>query len=206
MGFLFRSRRETSQGAYTFQIFLEKEQMGQMPTVQQLLETSCLSGDLKFEEVSALLTRQREPRGFEFFLLIRSCNPNIAFPISPSDAILSNGSDAKVWKQVQDVFPHHSLHWAWHHRPSIQLWGTEVICTDFKSYSMIPIVECNTFFNTVFLKSFKVLMNHLLLSQQLRENALSVGIWQSMSVFSVYQIANCSQEESNSTALRATHR
>ncbi|AWP03332.1 putative ubiquitin carboxyl-terminal hydrolase CYLD isoform 2 [Scophthalmus maximus] len=47
-----RSRRETSQGAYTFQIFLEKEQMGQMPTVQQLLDTSCLSGDLKFEEVS----------------------------------------------------------------------------------------------------------------------------------------------------------
>lgn len=26
--------------------------MGTMPTVQQLLETSCLSGDLKFEEVS----------------------------------------------------------------------------------------------------------------------------------------------------------
>lgn len=43
-----------SQGAYTFQIFLEKEQMGQIPTVQQLLDTSCLSGDLKFEEVSLL--------------------------------------------------------------------------------------------------------------------------------------------------------
>lgn len=42
-----------SQGAYTFQIFLEKEQMGAMPTVQQLLDMSCLSGGLKFEEVSA---------------------------------------------------------------------------------------------------------------------------------------------------------
>lgn len=47
-----RSQAEVSQGAYTFQIFLEKEQMGQVPTVQQLLDTSCLSGDLKFEEVS----------------------------------------------------------------------------------------------------------------------------------------------------------
>ncbi|XP_070707407.1 ubiquitin carboxyl-terminal hydrolase CYLD [Pempheris klunzingeri] len=53
-----RSRRETSQGAYTFQIFLEKEQMGQMPTVQQLLDTSCLSGDLKFEEMPSCLMVQ----------------------------------------------------------------------------------------------------------------------------------------------------
>lgn len=58
---LFRSAEGTSQGAYTFQIFLEKEQMGAMPTVQQLLDTSCLSGDLKFEEVS-----QRPPPCFFF--------------------------------------------------------------------------------------------------------------------------------------------
>lgn len=42
--------------------------------------------------------------------------------------------------------------------------------------------------------------------QQLSGNASSVGVWQSMSVFSVYQIANCSQEESNSTAAPVTHR
>lgn len=53
-----RSKRETSQGAYTFQIFLEKEQMGPMPTVQQLLETSCLSGDLKFETMPSCLIVQ----------------------------------------------------------------------------------------------------------------------------------------------------
>ncbi|XP_029287955.1 ubiquitin carboxyl-terminal hydrolase CYLD [Cottoperca gobio] len=53
-----RSRQETCQGAYTFQIFLEKEQMGQMPTVQQLLDTSCLSGDLKFEEMPSCLMVQ----------------------------------------------------------------------------------------------------------------------------------------------------
>lgn len=33
--------------------------MGTVPTVQQLLETSCLSGDLKFEEVS-----ERSRKGF----------------------------------------------------------------------------------------------------------------------------------------------
>lgn len=53
-----RSKRESSQGAYTFQIFLEKEQMGPLPTVQQLLETSCLSGDLKFETVPSCLIVQ----------------------------------------------------------------------------------------------------------------------------------------------------
>ncbi|KAF7650365.1 hypothetical protein LDENG_00126840 [Lucifuga dentata] len=53
-----RSKGETSQGAYTFQIFLEKEQMGQIPTVQQLLDTSFLSCDLKFEEVPSCLIVQ----------------------------------------------------------------------------------------------------------------------------------------------------
>ncbi|XP_005915360.1 ubiquitin carboxyl-terminal hydrolase CYLD [Haplochromis burtoni] len=53
-----RSKRETSQGAYTFQIFLEKEQMGQIPTVQQLMDTSCLSGDLKFETMPSCLIVQ----------------------------------------------------------------------------------------------------------------------------------------------------
>uniref|UniRef100_A0A3B4GU74 ubiquitinyl hydrolase 1 n=1 Tax=Pundamilia nyererei TaxID=303518 RepID=A0A3B4GU74_9CICH len=53
-----RSKQETSQGAYTFQIFLEKEQMGQIPTVQQLMDTSCLSGDLKFETMPSCLIVQ----------------------------------------------------------------------------------------------------------------------------------------------------
>ncbi|XP_041673074.1 ubiquitin carboxyl-terminal hydrolase CYLD [Cheilinus undulatus] len=53
-----KSGCETSQGAYTFQIFLEKEQMGQLPTVQQLLDASCMSGDLKFEEMPSCLMVQ----------------------------------------------------------------------------------------------------------------------------------------------------
>lgn len=54
----FRSNSETCQGAYTFQIILEKEQVGRVPTVQQLLDTSFLSCDLKFEEVPSCLILQ----------------------------------------------------------------------------------------------------------------------------------------------------
>ncbi|XP_029989627.1 ubiquitin carboxyl-terminal hydrolase CYLD [Sphaeramia orbicularis] len=53
-----RSKRQTSQGAYTFQIFLQKEQVVQVPTVQQLLDASCLSCDLKFEEMPSCLMVQ----------------------------------------------------------------------------------------------------------------------------------------------------
>ncbi|KAM6927621.1 ubiquitin carboxyl-terminal hydrolase CYLD [Xenentodon cancila] len=53
-----RSEGETSQGTYTLQIFLEKEQMGQMPTVQQLLDTSCMTGNLKFENIPSCLIVQ----------------------------------------------------------------------------------------------------------------------------------------------------
>lgn len=62
MMLLFRSRGERSEGAYTFQIFLEKEQIGQIPSVQQLLDTSCLSGDLKFEEVSTCSSFREQPQ------------------------------------------------------------------------------------------------------------------------------------------------
>ncbi|KAJ3602628.1 hypothetical protein NHX12_030377 [Muraenolepis orangiensis] len=46
-----RSNMEMGQGAYTYQIILEKEQVGRVPTVQQLLDASLLSCDLKFEEM-----------------------------------------------------------------------------------------------------------------------------------------------------------
>ncbi|XP_054641812.1 ubiquitin carboxyl-terminal hydrolase CYLD isoform X3 [Dunckerocampus dactyliophorus] len=53
-----RSRGESYQGAYTFQIFLEKEQMAHIPTVQQLMDASCLSCDVKFEEMPSCLIVQ----------------------------------------------------------------------------------------------------------------------------------------------------
>uniref|UniRef100_A0A3P9JGE7 ubiquitinyl hydrolase 1 n=1 Tax=Oryzias latipes TaxID=8090 RepID=A0A3P9JGE7_ORYLA len=53
-----RSEGETSQGANTLQIFLEKEQLQHIPTVQQLLDTSCMSEDLKFEMVPSCLIIQ----------------------------------------------------------------------------------------------------------------------------------------------------
>ncbi|XP_061146683.1 ubiquitin carboxyl-terminal hydrolase CYLD [Syngnathus typhle] len=61
-----RSRSESYQGAYTFQIFLEKEQMAQIPTVQQLMDTSCLSSDVKFEEMPSCLIVQMPRFGNKF--------------------------------------------------------------------------------------------------------------------------------------------
>lgn len=55
MSVSYRSSGEASQGTYTYQIFLEKEQIGPRPSVQQLLDTSFMSSDLKFEEVGAPL-------------------------------------------------------------------------------------------------------------------------------------------------------
>lgn len=89
--------------------------MGQIPTVQQLMDTSCLSGDLKFETVSPSLTKSESV--FNKFSSVQSL---ILF-LCPSDAVLSNSSDAEVWKQIQDVFSHYSLLEAGHHRSPIQL-------------------------------------------------------------------------------------
>ncbi|XP_014021957.2 ubiquitin carboxyl-terminal hydrolase CYLD isoform X2 [Salmo salar] len=50
-----RSNNNTSQDAYTFQIILDKEQVTQTPTVQQLLDISLLSCGLKFEEIPSCL-------------------------------------------------------------------------------------------------------------------------------------------------------
>lgn len=44
-----------SQDAYTHQIIVEKNQVGAVPSVQQLLEMSLVSSDLKFEEVCSFL-------------------------------------------------------------------------------------------------------------------------------------------------------
>nr|XP_015220280.1 PREDICTED: ubiquitin carboxyl-terminal hydrolase CYLD-like isoform X3 [Lepisosteus oculatus] len=52
-----RSNGKT-QDSYTFQIILEKEQVASTPTVQQLLETSFLACDLKFQEIPSCLIIQ----------------------------------------------------------------------------------------------------------------------------------------------------
>ncbi|KAL4630627.1 ubiquitin carboxyl-terminal hydrolase CYLD-like [Arapaima gigas] len=53
-----RSHGGMTQEAYTFPLILDKGQVGPMPTVQQLLETSFQSCDLKFEEVPSCLIIQ----------------------------------------------------------------------------------------------------------------------------------------------------
>lgn len=110
--------------------------------------------------------------------------------LCPSDAVLSNSSDAEVWKQIQDVFSHYSLLEAGHHRSPIQLWGAVISSTFLK----------------IALKESLIMLRIICFVQQLRGSALSVGVWQSTSVFSVCQIANCTQGESNSTVPPVMHR
>ncbi|XP_017286020.1 ubiquitin carboxyl-terminal hydrolase CYLD [Kryptolebias marmoratus] len=76
-----RSERGTSQGAYTLQIFLEKQQIRQMPTVQQLLDTSCLSGDLKFETMPSCLIIQM-PRCGNKYKMFSHIIPSVELDIT----------------------------------------------------------------------------------------------------------------------------
>ena len=191
--FLLRSRRETCQGAYTLQIFLEKEQMGQMPTVQQLLDTSCLSGDIKFDEVRAAPTYMTS-WVYQVFL---SSHVTIILPFvpqAPHCLIVQMPRFGNKYKMFSHIIP------------STELDITDLLynCEELVQFAPIHILawEWRTIFNSVFLRCLCITY----FSQQLQENASSVDIWPSTSVFSVYQIANYSQEESNNTALPATHR
>lgn len=47
----YRSGNGMTQDAYTFQIILDKDQVGTAPTVQELLDASFVSCDLQLEEV-----------------------------------------------------------------------------------------------------------------------------------------------------------
>ncbi|XP_057218280.1 ubiquitin carboxyl-terminal hydrolase CYLD [Triplophysa rosa] len=62
----FRSHGELSQDAYTHQIIVEKKQVGVLPSVQQLLEISLVSSDLKFEEIPSCLIVQMPRFGKKF--------------------------------------------------------------------------------------------------------------------------------------------
>ncbi|XP_024124819.1 ubiquitin carboxyl-terminal hydrolase CYLD [Oryzias melastigma] len=76
-----RSEGETSQGAYTLQIFLEKEQLPHIPTVQQLLDTSCMSGDIKFETVPSCLIVQM-PRFGNMYKMFPHIIPSMELDIT----------------------------------------------------------------------------------------------------------------------------
>lgn len=107
----FRSKREASQGAYTFQIFLEKEQMGRVPTVQQLLDTSCLSGDLKFETVSLSVYKSMDIISFPS---VQSYNHSFAFflflfflcaPQMPSCLMIQMPRFGNKYKMFSHIIP-----------------------------------------------------------------------------------------------------
>ncbi|XP_041946493.1 ubiquitin carboxyl-terminal hydrolase CYLD isoform X2 [Alosa sapidissima] len=62
----FNGDSGSSQDAYTHQIILEKNDVGPCPSVQQLLETSFMSCNLKFEEVPLCLMVQMPRFGKNF--------------------------------------------------------------------------------------------------------------------------------------------
>ncbi|XP_051529052.1 ubiquitin carboxyl-terminal hydrolase CYLD isoform X2 [Myxocyprinus asiaticus] len=61
-----RSHGELTQDAYMHQIIVEKNQVGEVPSVQQLLETSFVSCDLKFTEIPSCLIVQMPRFGKKF--------------------------------------------------------------------------------------------------------------------------------------------
>uniref|UniRef100_A0A672SXU1 ubiquitinyl hydrolase 1 n=1 Tax=Sinocyclocheilus grahami TaxID=75366 RepID=A0A672SXU1_SINGR len=61
-----RSCGDLAQGAYTHQIIVEKNQLRAVPSVQQLLEMSFVSSDLKFEEIPSCLIVQMPRFGKKF--------------------------------------------------------------------------------------------------------------------------------------------
>ncbi|KTG43751.1 hypothetical protein cypCar_00021283 [Cyprinus carpio] len=63
-----RSCGDLAQGAYTHQIIVEKNQVRAVPSVQQLLEMSFVSSDLKFEEIPSCLIVQMPRFGKKFKL------------------------------------------------------------------------------------------------------------------------------------------
>ncbi|XP_077430012.1 ubiquitin carboxyl-terminal hydrolase CYLD isoform X2 [Vanacampus margaritifer] len=107
-----RSRSESYQGAYTFQIFLEKEQMAQIPTVQQLLDTSCLSCDVKFEEMPSCLIVQM-PRFGNKYKMFSHIIPSMELDIT--DLLFNSPRQCFICGQLAgheclQCLPDHKMH------------------------------------------------------------------------------------------------
>ncbi|XP_061642109.1 ubiquitin carboxyl-terminal hydrolase CYLD [Phyllopteryx taeniolatus] len=107
-----RSRSESYQGTYTFQIFLEKEQIAQIPTVQQLLDTSCLSCDIKFEEMPSCLIIQM-PRFGNKYKMFSHIIPSMELDMT--DLLYNSPRQCFICGQLAEheclqCLPDHKLH------------------------------------------------------------------------------------------------
>lgn len=81
--------------------------MGQIPTVQQLLDTSCLSGDLKFEEVSAR-KEEEAPLGLLNFHLnnpVTLMLPFLFVPQMPSCLMVQMPRFGNKYKMFSHIIP-----------------------------------------------------------------------------------------------------
>ncbi|XP_061779860.2 ubiquitin carboxyl-terminal hydrolase CYLD [Nerophis lumbriciformis] len=107
-----RSRGESYQGAYTFQIILEKEQMAHTPTVQQLMDTSCLSCDVKFEEMPSCLIVQM-PRFGNKYKMFSHIIPSMELDIT--DLLYNSPRQCFICGQLAEYdclqcLPDHKMH------------------------------------------------------------------------------------------------
>ncbi|XP_061730841.1 ubiquitin carboxyl-terminal hydrolase CYLD isoform X2 [Nerophis ophidion] len=107
-----RSRGESYQGAYTLQIILEKEQMAHTPTVQQLMDTSCLSCDVKFEEMPSCLIVQM-PRFGNKYKMFSHIIPSVELDIT--DLLHNSPRQCFICGQLAEYdclqcLPDHKMH------------------------------------------------------------------------------------------------
>ncbi|XP_063769564.1 ubiquitin carboxyl-terminal hydrolase CYLD-like isoform X2 [Pseudophryne corroboree] len=79
--FYIRTQKKKPQGCIFYQIFMEKRQSVDVPSVQQLLEWSMVTGDLKFTEVPSCLIIQM-PRNGKNFKMFPTIIPTLQLDIT----------------------------------------------------------------------------------------------------------------------------
>ncbi|XP_075068490.1 ubiquitin carboxyl-terminal hydrolase CYLD-like [Mixophyes fleayi] len=79
--FYIRTPKKKPQGCIFYQIFMEKRQSVDVPSVQQLLEWSMVTGDLKFTEVPSCLIIQM-PRNGKNFKMFPTIIPTLQLDIT----------------------------------------------------------------------------------------------------------------------------
>lgn len=78
--------------------------MGQMPSVQQLLDTSCLSGDLKFEEVGLSSCKNKEKSGSSS-IVHSNVVPSLFVPQMPSCLMVQMPRFGNKYKMFSHIIP-----------------------------------------------------------------------------------------------------
>ncbi|KAG8596437.1 hypothetical protein GDO81_001903 [Engystomops pustulosus] len=97
--FYIRTPKKKPQGCIFYQIFMEKKQSVDVPSVQQLLEWSMVTGDLKFTEVPSCLIIQmpRNGKNFKMFnTIIPSQELDITDLLEDSESSVVSGGRSEA--------------------------------------------------------------------------------------------------------------